>query len=972
VLTRRRSGPAAEREQRTPTSIMTKPLFRLLGLIGLVLKRQWHHPGLTLLALLGVVLAVGLVTNASFFSEAVEQVILNQRLTELSRVTGRPAFSLGVYTYPSSRQPISLEAAEEVARHVAGTLAAEVGLPLKHVGLRVGSGGMMLQPGEGSTLYAEDQSYLGSVNLVYMVGIENYIDTVAGEPLDDGASGQELDVWMHTRLAEKMGLHVGETFNVGVTVADVPSPIRVRGFWQIRDSTDPFWFTSTDETLKNALLVRRRDYIAHVEPMIPSKTRLASWHVIMDESGIIPANARSYISGFERGIAIINKYLPGAELNAPPLAPLEEFVQRETTLTTLLLGFNIPAFGFLLYFLILASAIIARWQRQDTSTLVSRGMSVWGILGLTLIEELLLFVLGYPLGVGLGMLLAWLMGYASSFLSFTPRSPMPISLEGISVPLASVALAVALIARLWPAAQAARQSVVEVERERARPLRGPLWYRYFFDFLLLLPTAYAYRQLADKGTLALLVQDRPEDLYRDPLLILVPALFILTAALMTLRVFPLVMRAIDGLASLIPWTTPYLALRRLSRQSQGYVNPLLLIIVSLALGVYTLSMAASLDQWLTDRMYYRVGADLAFEPGKLNAAGTGPEGAGGGSLSPLDGSSIPLPSEFLDLPGVIAATRVGDFPARIYAGAGGQILSRFLAIDRLDFPSVAWFRHDFADGSLGTLMNQLALAPDGILVSQQFLDENSYQVGDRLSLKIAVDLELTTVAPFTIAGTYKYFPTVFEEDRVAVIGNLEYLSTLFGTLPPHHIWLRTWEGADGKAVLRAVSKTGVDALRQRDARALIAEEQAKTERVGIFGTLSVGFLAAIVIAAMGLLVYSYASLQERLFRFAVLRAVGLMRHQVIGQAILEYAFLTACGAVAGASIGVAASELFVPFFRVTGERGTPLPPLLPLVAQQDINRLAVTFAGVMVLMGVAVIARIFSRRHFDVLRGHWG
>jgi ABC-type antimicrobial peptide transport system permease subunit len=142
--------------------------------------------------------------------------------------------------------------------------------------------------------------------------------------------------------------------------------------------------------------------------------------------------------------------------------------------------------------------------------------------------------------------------------------------------------------------------------------------------------------------------------------------------------------------------------------------------------------------------------------------------------------------------------------------------------------------------------------------------------------------------------------------------------------------------------------------------------------VGIFGTLSVGFLAAIVIAAMGLLVYSYASLQERLFRFAVLRAVGLMRHQVIGQAILEYAFLTACGAIAGAFIGVTASELFVPFFRVTGERGTPLPPLIPIVAQQDINRLAVTFAGVMVLMGVAVIARIFSRRHFDVLRGHWG
>ncbi|MGA9349412.1 MAG: FtsX-like permease family protein [Anaerolineae bacterium] len=954
-----------EHRYSTPVFLLMKPLFKLAGLIAFVLKRQWHHPGLTLLALLGVILAVGLVANAPCFSQAVEQTILLQKLAEFSRMTGRPAFSTEIYTFPSSRRPISLEAAEEVARHVAGTLSSEVGLPLKHVGIQVDSGGMMLQPREGSSQYGEGQSYLGSVNLVYMAEIEGYVEMVAGEPLDEGASGEILDVWMHTRLAEKMGLHIGEELNVGVTLADVPVPIRVRGFWQARDPTDPFWFTDPDETLKAALLVRRQDYITRVEPMIPSKTRLASWHIILDDSEVIPANARSYISGFERGLAIINKYLPGAKLNAPPLDSLEEFVQRETTLATLLLGFNVPAFGFLLYFLILTSAIIARGQQRDTATLVSRGMSISGVLGFTLIEELLLFVVGYPLGIGFGMLLARLMGYTSSFLSFAPHSPLPVSLRGISVPLTLVALAVTLIARLWPAAQAARQSVVESERERARPLRSPFWYRHYLDFLLILPAAYAYRQLAYKGTLALLVQDRLEDLYQDPLLILVPALFILTAALMTMRLFPLIMRVIDGLASAIPWITPHLALRQLSRQSQGYINPLLLIIGSLALGVYTLSMAASLDQWLVDRMYYRVGADLAFEPSLLSVGGTGP---GGGSLAPLDGSSIPLPSEFVELPGIIAATRVGDYLASIHSGGGDEIPGRFLAIDRLDFPSVTWFRYDFADESLGALMNRLALLPDGILVSEQFLNENPFRMGDKITLKIAVSDEIETVSSFTVAGTYKYFPTVYEEDRVAVIGNLEYLSNLIGTLVPHHIWLRTQADTDGQVVLKAVSKTGVDAIRQRDARALIAEEQARTERVGVFGTLSIGFLAAVVMAAMGLLIYSHASLQERLYHFTVLRAMGLMRRQVVGQVILEYTLLTVCGAAAGAFIGVAASELFVPFFRVTGEKGLPLPPLIPVIAQQDIRYLVVTFAGIMVLMEVIVIARALSQSHSGMLR----
>jgi putative ABC transport system permease protein len=888
-------------------------------------------------------------------------------LAEFSRMTGRPAFSTGIYTFPSSRRPISLEAAEEVARHVAGTLSSEVGLPLKHLGIQVDSGGMMLQPREGSSQYDEGQPYLGSVNLVYMAEIEEYIEMVAGEPLDEGASGEILDVWMHTRLAEKMGLHVGEEFNVGVTLADVPVPICVRGFWQARDPTDPFWFSDPDQTLKDALLVRRQDYITHVEPTIPSKTRLASWHIILDDSEVIPAKARSYIFGFERGLAIINKYLPGAKLNTPPIDSLGEFVQRQTTLTTLLLSFNVPAFGFLLYFLILISAIVARGQQRDTATLVSRGMGISGVLGLTLIEELLLFVVGYPLGIGFGMLLARLMGYTSSFLSFAPRSPLPVSLRGISVPLTLVALAVTLIARLWPAAQAARQSVVEVERERARPLRGPVWYRHYLDFLLILPAAYAYRQLANRGTLALFVQDRLEDLYQDPLLILVPALFILTAALMTMRLFPLIMRVIDGLAGVIPWITPHLALRQLSRRSQDYINPLLLIIGSLALGVYTISMAASLDQWLNDRMYYRVGADLAFEPGLLGDAGTGP---GGGSLLPLDGSSVPLPSEFLKLPGVTAATRVGDYPARIHSSGGDEIPGRFLAIDRLDFPSVTWFRYDFAEEPLGALMNRLALLPDGILVSEQFLNENPFRVGDKITLEIAVGDEIETTAAFTVAGTYKYFPTVYEEDRVAVIGNLEHLSTLIGTLVPHHIWLRTQEDADGQVVLKAVSKTGVDAIRRRDARALIAEEKARTERVGIFGTLSIGFMAAVLMAAIGLLIYSHASLQERLYRFTVLRAMGLMRRQVVGQVILEYTLLTVCGAAAGAFIGVAASELFVPFFRVTGEKGLPLPPLIPVIAQQDIRYLVVTFAGIMVLMEIVVIAKALSQLHSDMLRGY--
>ncbi len=947
-------------------------VMKPLRLARFALKRLWSHPGLTFLALLGIMLAVGLVANASLFAQAVDQVILDRALAEFSRKTSRLPFSTSIYTFPSTRAPMSLSEAEELQGHVVETLSSEVGLPVKHTGLEIHSGNMMLQPKSGTVSFGEGE-YLGSVNLVYIEDITDHMDIVAGDPMDEeSVSGDVLDVWMHNKLAETMGVNIGEEFSMGVTLSAAQKPVRVRGIWQAKDPTDPFWFENPDASLKSSLLVRHQDYIDVVQPMVASKTWYVAWHVILDEDYVLPSRAQSYVEGFGRALAIMNKYLPEVRLNTPPLDPLEDFVQRGMTLSIILLGFNLPAFGFLLYFLVLTSAIIAQWQRRESATLVSRGMRRSSILTLTLTEELLLFIPGYPLGIGFGMLLALLMGNTSSFLVFTQRDLLPVSLRGVNIPMTLVALLVALLARLWPAAKAARLSVVEVEREHSRPQRPPFWYRAYLDFILILPTAYAYRQLSDRGTLALLVQDRPEDLYRDPLLVLVPAIFILTSALMTLRIFPLIMRILDALASITPWITPHLALRQLGRQSQRYINPLLLVIVSLALGVYTISMAASLDQWLVDRMYYRVGSDLAFTPSPDSGDSSG--SGGGEAVEVFGGDWIPLPEEFLRIPGVVSATRLGTYSrAEINLAGQDEIRCNFLALDRLTYPSTGWFRSDFADEPLGALMNRLATSSANVLVPQDFLEEYHLQIGDDLPMLVVVNYDLKINAIFKVAGTYEEFPTVYEEDGIVVIGNLDYLSFYLGVTVPHDILLKVQDGVDGDEIFSSVRTqlripmTG----HERDARALINEEQSQFERVGVFGTLSVGFLAAVVMAAMGLLIYTYASLRERLRRFTILRAVGLLRRQIVAQVVMEYTFLTAYGAIAGALIGIWASNLFVPFFRVTGEEGVPQPSLIPIIAQDRVERLVIAFVGAIIILEVWVILRALSRRQFTMLKGPW-
>jgi len=947
---------------------MIKALFRLFAVVHFAIERLIHSPGLSFLALLGVVLSVGLVSNAAFFSQAVDQVILDRELAAFSDMTGRPPFSTSVYTFPSGDSPISIPLAEELAQNVAATLSSEVGLPIEHLGMQVHTGNMMMQPPEGETQYGESDDFLGSVDIAYIEDVSDQMSIVAGEALDpDGTSGESVDVWMHTRLAEKMGINVGEVIDVGVNVLADTTPVRIAGLWESLDPDDDFWFENPDATLRNVLLVRRQDYIDRFQPLVPSKSWYVAWHIILEDTHIYPELAQDYLRGFAKAEVVINKYLPRARINTPPLDPLASFVARGDTLAVLLLSFNIPAFGFLVYFLVLSSAIIAQWQQRETAMLVGRGMRASSILTLTFCEEIILFIVGYPLGIGAGMLLARLMGNTASFLTFTMRAPLPVSWRGLNVPVTLLALLVTLVARMIPAARATRLSAADVDRSLARPSKGPFWYRAYLDFLLLIPTYYAYRQLVNRGALSALVKDSPTDIYQDPLLILVPTLFILASALMTLRIFPLVMQALDFVANLVPWATPHLALRQLGRRSHTYINPLLLVIVSLGLGVYTLSMAASVDQWLIDRTYYNVGSDLSFSVLPLSTDDST------GGVTVVTGEWIPLPGNFGDVPGVETASRVGDYPVSTRLMISGDVRGRFIAIDRLSFPQVAYFRSDFADESLGGLMNELATSQNAILVSEEIMQENELFIGDEINLNIGINYEFYVSDKFKVAGTFKYFPTVYEDQKVAFIGNLDNLNFFIGMTAPHDIWLSLEPGYTGEEVLDAIpGRLGIDTGKVGDAPERIAEEQGKFERVGVFGTLSVGFLAAVVMAIMGLLIYTYASLRERLQRFTILRAIGLLRTQISGQVVMEYAFLTAYGSIAGTLIGRYASELFVPLFQFTGEEGVPLPPLIPVIAEDQVRGLIIAFVTLIIGLEVLVITRALSKRSFSLLKGVFG
>ena len=934
------------------------------GLFALTLKRLASRPGLTILALIGIVLAVGLLSSAAFFAQAVDRVILNQELAELSAATNRPAFSTRIYFFPSSRKRMGIEAAERAGSSISGTLSAEIGLGVARKDLQMESGSMVLLPAKGDTAYTDIREYLTSVNIVYIEGVDPHLNIVQGDAFTDAMGVSDvLNAWMHLSLADEMGVSPGEEFELALNAADEGIRMRIAGIWQAADGEDNFWFNPPDTKLGDALLVSRASYLNFIEPILPSRSRFVSWHISLDDSTLNPKYSREYAEGFEMGMAVIDKYLPGANLDISALDPLKEFVQRNTLLTIQLLGFNVPALGFLIYFLIMIAAIIARWQQRETAILVSRGLNTSGVVSIVLLEELILFIVGIPLGIAFGMGISLFMGYTVSFLSFTTlREPVPVSFQGLNWYLIGAGLAVAVLARLIPAVRTARMSIVEAER--GRQVQKPFWQRAYLDFLLIVPTWYAYDQLANEGTFANMVQERTAELFSDPLLILVPALFVLTCSLLVMRIFPILMWILDRIAGWTNLLTTHLALRQLERHSQRYINPLLLVIVSLSLGIYTYSMALSLDQWLIDQVRHEVGAGATFEP----FIPPSPDSSGGsGPVMDGTGTWIPTVAEFEELPGVTAAARVGNYNAELEVTGGEVLRLDFLAVDRVDFARVAWFRDDFADDSLGGLMNRLALSPNSILVPQAVMGPLNWREGDEVNLQVSMVRGHSVQDQFVIAGSYDQFATIYHQPWT-VIGNMDHVFALAGTDFTHNIWLGVNESVEAIELKQAIRRMGIEPTRWRHVPTRIIEEQARMERVGIFGTLSVGFLAAAIMAFLALLVHSYASLQDRMFQFGVLRAVGVMRSQIIGQITIEYIFLTSYGTIAGAVIGSLCSILFSPFFRVTAAVRNPLPPLVPLIAENEIAVLAAVFAAAIVLVEVSVTFQALTRRLFDALR----
>jgi putative ABC transport system permease protein len=781
------------------------------------------------------------------------------------------------------------------------------------------------------------REFAGYGFLAYIRDFEKHAKILDGRLPETGRNADgEIEAVMATAGLDENGLEVGDRIAVVWEKNGTLTPVNVRitGRWYPQNPEDTYWFYQLDY-FNNAIIVPEQSYFENVAKPYEGISHEYAWFMVFDVNAIRSDNVGRVLEGISELRSRTATMLGNVRMEISPEGLLQDYSVKLFFLKILLFVLSAPIICIVLYYITISAGMIVDRQRNEIAILKSRGASMGQVVGVYLTEGLLLGSLSLVIGPLLGMVVAQFIGRTYTFLVFSNRELLPVHITAQTMQFAVGAVALSIGAMVLPAVGAARHSIVSYKQEVARSTRGPFWQRWFIDFLILAVAGYGYYLL--QGRQSVLTLGEAGDVFSDPLLLLVPAIFIFGCGLVFLRLFPYLVNGLSAIGGRFFPISVMLGLRTIGRMPGQYTRLVLLLTLTLALGTFAASVAKTLDRNYNDRVYYQTGSDLLLvESGQFD------EVSETWSFQPV--------SDHLEVKAIQWAARVFRTTGNAnITGRGRPQEVKIMGIDPPDYAKVAWWREDFSNEHRNTLLNNLGQNEKGAIVDRKFLAEFKLKPGDSLVVNVK-----SRPVDFTITGVVDYWPTLWPDTERFFIVNLDYLFDQIGQ-SPYDVWTKT----DGVTPAAQI----VDDVRQRDfivSRFVDARETAlrlrdDPGRTGIFGILTVGFIIAALLTVLGFMLYSFLSAKRRMQQLGILRAMGLSIRQLISLFIFEQGFLIALGMAVGTVLGISTGMLFIPFLQIKSEAHAGIPKFIVMTAWDDVGKIYVMFGVILAIAFPAFI-----------------
>lgn len=352
----------------------------------------------------------------------------------------------------------------------------------------------------------------------------------------------------------------------------------------------------------------------------------------------------------------------------------------------LLAGLGVAVVG---YYLFLVSGLIARRRELEIVLLRSRGFSIFQVVRVQLIEALV--TVGIPAGASplLAVIAIGAMGRLSMFAPLTGGQNLPVELLWASwIWAASTALA-AFLAVLIPTLIIARSTVSNLDRQRARPDKPPVFQRLYFDLLVVILGGLFLWEMSSGGVAT---SDREGEIVTDLTLLYAPVMLLISFALLTLRLFPLLVRAAASVTARFTSASLAIGFWRLGRSPYWYAWPVLLIILGTGLGVLVGTLGSTLERSSREQIFYDNGTNLRITPR--------------GKHTNVRDADI---AEISAINGVERATMALRSTAKVGTTGGGPEFT-VLGVEAEDFAEMMWFRDDFSDEPVEIILDRIAVS----------------------------------------------------------------------------------------------------------------------------------------------------------------------------------------------------------------------------------------------------------------------
>jgi hypothetical protein len=633
-----------------------------MAMLRFLFRRLMAQRLLALGVVLTMAFSVGVMASGPIYTDASRESILTS--------------TIATATVPTKNVRVDLYGGASFNERRAGQEIQEAAavLPVDHI----------VSQGEATVRVGPKATQATSVPMLFRDRSQDHLTFGSGRAPHDG------EIAMPSGMADRFALRVGDEV-VLLGPSNERETLPISGIFEPpAASSDPFWFGEDTpfpygDSQEPVPVVVDRSTAANLDVDLDLTTHYV-WDVYLALTGITYAEAQDlpdrYVSFSD---AVIQRLSGDAQ---PPhvasgISVLLARVQRAVA------DLRVPILLVLAQILVVTLVVLAgvgvllvTRQSFELAVMHSRGFTNRSLLLVQGLQAVLAAAIAFPVGIVIGALLARFAGATNG-----PRpdaSGLQVHLSAASLAFGAVTAAIGAIVLWLPSIPATRRTILDERRQASREGR-PTLSRAPLELIVLPVGIFALAQLRNGVAAAATTGEGTV----DPLLLFGPTLVILGASFLVVRAMSWGLGSLDGRIGRSRRLSTYLAGRRLGRAPGVAFASAILIVLSVGLLFIATSYRATTLQNHADAAHAFAGSDWVVGVG---APTSGPEGFG---------RALP------DQMSAAAQVPLTGFHGIYTNGPDG------LAVDPATFADAAWWRSDFADESLDTLMDRLQPPPVG-------------------------------------------------------------------------------------------------------------------------------------------------------------------------------------------------------------------------------------------------------------------